>query len=217
MRTVTTDTFVEDVRTAIDENTDITAFVDDENTEADTDTLEMEDIIRAKIPDGINAVRKTAPLSMLQLTQVAPTVTWINEAKGIGRVPLPDDYMRLALFRMSDWHFGVTEAISPTADSYAQQFSDYVGVRGNPSRPVVALSADPDTGKAALEFFSSASTVAKATLLYVPRQTATADSYDVEEAIYRAAVLKTASLIMANYGNSDLMKLLDTLVAEQLS
>lgn len=210
MKTVTADTMARDVRVAIDENTDATPLV------GDTDTLEMDDIIRAKLPDGINAVRMAAPLAMMELTRLTPTVTWTDTAKGIGRIALPDDFMRLALFKMSDWLYGISEAISPTADSYAQQFSDYAGVRGNPSRPVAAVTADPLTGKDALEFFSSASTNATALLLYVPRVMATATSYDVEECLYRAAVLKTASLVVGNYSNTDLMQLLDTMAKEQM-
>lgn len=211
MGTVTADTLAQDVRVAIDENTSTTAFTDD------TDTLEMDDIIGAKAIDGINAVRMAAPLAVVELTRVTPTVTWIDAGKGIGRITLPDDYMRLALFRMSDWLFGVTEAISPTADEYPQQFSEYAGVRGNPSHPVVAVTADDTTGKAALEFFSSETTDATATLLYVPRLTATATQYAIEERLYRAVVLKTAALVMAAYGESDAMQLLDALAKEQMA
>lgn len=216
MRTVSEDTIARDVRIAIDENTAVAAFEDGGGNAIDTDTLEMDDIIRSKIADGINAVRMAAPLGMLELAKAQPGVAWADEGKGIGRVELPTDYMRLALFKMSDWQAGVSEAISPVSPQYRQQFSEWKGVRGNPSRPVVAISADPATGKAALEFFSCRDTTATATLLYVRRELGGGD-YGIEDAIYRAVVLKTGALAMANYANGDMMQLLGALSDEQLS
>lgn len=214
MQTYSEDALVKDVRTAIDENTQVTAFTDGDGAAFDTDTLEMEEIIKSKIPDAINAVRMSAPLNMLELTEVTPSVTWTDTGKGIGRIALPADFMRLGWFKMSDWLYGVQKAMTPLSEEYPQQFSDYQGVRGNPSRPVVAVA--PDGGNAVLEFFSCASTEASARLLYVGRQTGSAASYQLEEAIYRAVVLKTAALAMANYSNADLMRLLDGLCNEQL-
>jgi len=214
MQTYSEDTMVKDVRIAIDENTKATAFTDDDGVTFDADTLEMEEIIKSKIPDAINAVRMAAPLRMLELTPATPTVAWTDESKGIGRVALPSDFMRFGRFKMSDWLYGAYTAITPQSEEYGQQFSEYQGVRGNPSRPVVAIASDD--GGATLEFFSCADTGAVASLLYVGRQERQSASYPVEESIYRAVVLKTAALVMANYSNADLMQLLNNLCLEQL-
>lgn len=214
MQTYGEDTLVKDVRTAIDENTQVIAFTDDGGSALDADTLEMEEIIKSKIPDAVNAVRMIAPLHMLELAEAAPSVEWTDGDKGIGRTALPADFMRLGLFKMSDWLYGVQTAITPMSGEYPQQFSEWQGVRGNPSRPVVAIVHDG--GNAALEFFSCAGTEASARLLYVGRLMREAASYQIEAAIYRAVVLKTAALVMANYSNSDLMRLLDGLCKEQL-
>lgn len=204
---------VKDVRVAIDENTAVEAL----SEAGDADTLEMEDIIRSKIPDGINAVRLVAPLKYLDLKLDVPTVSWVDSAKGIGRVSLPDDFMRLALFKMSDWKFGAGVAISMVDDGYRQQWSEFKGVRGNANNPVVAISGDAASGNAVLEFFSSDSADATATLLYISKVTTTADEYDIEGRLYRAVVLKTAALVMAAYGNADMMQLLNGLAEEQMS
>lgn len=205
-----------DVRVAIDENTVVKAFVDDNGDTFETDTLEMDDIIISKIVDGINYVRKIAPLSILGLTRVTPSVRWTDTDKCIGSVSLPTDFMRLALFQMSDWLYGVTESISPVSEAYGQQFSEWAGVRGSCSRPVVALSADVDGGGGTLEFFSCSSTSATATLLYVPCLTQASSSYKIEDVLYHAVVLKTAALVAASYGNGELQQVLDNLCKEQL-
>lgn len=214
MQTYSEDTIANDVRIAIDENSSATAFTDSEGNAMGPDTLEMEDIIKSKIKDGINAVRMVAPLHMLEMTRIVPTVSWMDEDKGIGMISLPSDFMRLGLFKMSDWAYGVSRAISPASDEYSQQFSEYKGVRGNPSRPVVSISGD--AGDGILEFFSCDSTTATATLQYVERKTGESTLHKIEENCYKAVVLKTAALVMANYVNSDMMKLLNSLCYEQL-
>jgi len=67
-----------------------------------------------------------------------------------------------------------------------------------------------------IEFFSSASTDATATLLYIRRVLSEATSYDIEEKLYRAVVLKTASLVAGTYGSSDMMQLLAAMSEEQM-
>lgn len=214
MQTYSEDTIVNDVRIAIDENTNATVFTDSDGNTFDPDTLEMEDIIKSKIKDGINAVRMVAPLHALEMTRVVPTVSWMDKDKGIGMINLPSDFLRLGLFKMSDWAYGVSRAITPTSDEYSQQFSEYKGVRGNPTRPVVSISAD--AGDGILEFFSCDSANATATLQYVERKTGESTLHKIEENIYRAVVLKTAALAMANYVNADMMQLLNSLCYEQL-
>lgn len=215
-------TIIKDVRVAIDENTTITSLTGPDGTTFDTDTLEMEEIIKSKIADGVNAVRKAAPLSMLDLSRKASgtdwPITWIDEEKCIGEVAVPEDYLKLAMFKMSDWAHAVTTPVQADSAMYHQQFSEWKGVRGNPSRPNIAIVTDMATGESVIQFFSCDSTAATAELTYVKRcDEADNGNYDIETPIYRAAVLKTAALVAATYGNGDLMNLLNTLVQENLN
>lgn len=216
METYSEDTIVKDVRTAIDENTSYNAFTDTSGNILDTDTLEMDEIIRSKVADGLNAVRLQSPLSVLELTVASPEVTWLDESKCIGRVTMPADYLRLGIFKMSDWVMGVSECISVASPLYRQQFAEWKGVRGNPSRPVVAVSAETTNGCTALEFFSCDSTEATATLLYVTR-THKSTTYSIEKAIYRAVVLKIGALVMESYSNIEQAQQLNALSMEQIT
>lgn len=213
----TKEAIITDVRIAIDENAKTTPFTDESGLITDSTTLEMDDIIGSKIADGINAVRLYAPLNKLRpnsTVDVAPQ--WIDETKFIGQIPLPDDYLRFVSFRMSDWLYAVSNYITPDSSFYAMQFSKYKGVRGSVSRPVVALSTDEPGGINVIQFFSSESTSAKATFVYIPRKDDMDGSFEIENEIYRAVVLKIASIVALTYLNGDMAKALNEMSVEQL-
>lgn len=213
----TREVIIKDVRIAIDENANTTPFTDESGLITDITTLEMDDIIGSKIADGINAVRLYAPLSKLRpnsTVDVAPQ--WIDETKFIGQIPLPDDCLRFVSFRMSDWLYAVSNYITADSIFYAMQFSKYKGVRGSVSRPVVALSTDAQGGRKVIQFFSSESTSAKATFVYIPREDDTDGPFEIENEIYRAVVLKVASIVALTYLNGDMAKALNEMSVEQL-
>lgn len=226
---VTERKIISDVRVAMDENAKITAFTGDDGTVVDTGTLEMEDIIRSKIADGVNAIRKVAPLKLLEATRMTSeasvaehnlVVKWLDEGKGIGEAELPDDFLRLVMFKMSDWTHAATTPIAVDTALYHQQFSEWKGVRGNPSRPNIAIAADTATGKNVIQFFSCDSTTATAELVYIKRfsleENTVATFYKIESAAYRAIILKTAALVAATYSNIDLMNLLNAMAQEAI-
>ena len=220
-------TIIKDVRVAIDENTSIAPFIDSDGNTFDPDTLEMEEIIKSKIADGVNAMRSVAPLPMLEPTRMASgeswPVTWIDEEKMIGQTPLPDDYLRMVMFKMSDWAHATTTPIAADSALYHQQFSRWKGVRGNPSRPNIAIATDTATGKNVIQFFSCDSTEATAELAYIKRCDKPNEpdepnaTYEIEQGIYRAVVLKTAALVAATYVNTDMMNLMNTLAQEEIN
>lgn len=284
---LTVNDMVRDVRVALDENRSLAPFETGDGAFEDDDMLEMEDIIVAKIADGVNAVRRVAPLGLLDIKSTQPEVTWINARRGIGSIELPSDFLRLAMVKMRDWAYGVTELTGADSDLYRQQWSEWGGVRGNPSRPVAALSigdvplfigggtiiggktqadsvddvaADETTAAAddgitlpgggttlpggggttlpggggttltvkgkVIELFSSPNLImlpgektVKAELHYVARLDAVGqltDSLTLEDGLRRAMVLKTASLVAANYGGTDMAALLNTMAEEAM-
>ena len=217
-------TIIKDVKVAIDENTSVAPFTDSDGNTLDPDTLEMEEMIKSKIADGVNAVRSVAPVSKLEPARMASgeswPVKWIDKEKMIGEVPLPDDYLRMVMFKMSDWAHAATTLIAADSALYHQQFSRWKGVRGNQSRPNIAVATDTGTGKDVIQFFSCDSTEATAELVYIKRcdkpnkPDEPNTMYDIEQGVYRAVVMKTAALVAAAYGNADMMNLMNTLAQE---
>lgn len=169
--------------------------------EGDTDTLTLDEIIMAKLADAVRMVETEAPSTMLESGHnFGEHDTYIGE-DGKGFIILPDDFMRLIAFRMSDWGRTVFEAISDSDPLYSRQSSKWKGICGNPGRPVCAIVRRSE-GKV-LEFYScsdSSATVTQATYVPIPKIDING-GIDVAEACYRAAVYRAASLALASLGD----------------
>ena len=139
-----------DVRVTLDLNKTSTALAN----LGDVDTLSLDDIIESKIAPAARIVETAAPVYLLDEGEpFGESIGWDSEpGYGSGYVVLPRDFMRLVSFRMSDWDRAVTAAITEDDPLYAQQRSRYVGIRGCPERPVVAIVNRP-VGMV-LEFYS---------------------------------------------------------------
>ena len=189
------------VRVAIDMNKGDEPLI----MEGDTDTLTFDEIIYAKLADAVRLVETEAPLFMLESghdfaeRDTCSSIFWGEDGKGF--IILPDDFMRLISFRMSDWRRTVHEAISESDPQYALQSSRFKGICGNPEKPVVAIVRRSE-GKV-LEFYScktEEASVAQATYLPIPKIDRDG-GIDVAEDCYRAAVYRAASLALASVGD----------------
>jgi hypothetical protein len=192
------ETVEQDVRIAIDENKTSEQLISDE----DIDTLSLNEIIRSKIEEAVRRVETAAPSFLLEEGHTfGDSVCW--EGNGSGWTLLPDDFMRLIAFRMSDWERTCYNAISVDDPLYDLQSSRYKGVRGNVQKPVCAV-VNRAEGKA-LEFFSSKSEdayVKRASYLPYP-EIDEDDGIDISERCYTAVVYTTAALVLTAYGAND--------------
>ena len=133
------------------------------------------------------------------------------EDNGSGWVLLPDDFMRLIAFRMSDWERTCYNAISVDDPLYDLQSSRYKGVRGSVQKPVCAV-VNRAEGKA-LEFFSCNSEdayVKRATYIPYPKID-DEDGIDISERCYTAVVYTTAALVLTAFGATDKAEQLNAL------
>lgn len=139
-----------EIRIAIDENSASTRLLE----AGDIDTLSLEEIIGGKITEAARLVETNAPVHLLGEGKPLENAIGWKDRKGFGPgyMLLPDDFMRLVSFQMSDWSRQVSVMISEDEPLYAQQQSRFAGVRGCPQRPVVALTNQP-VGRY-LEFYS---------------------------------------------------------------
>lgn len=234
----TIETVMQDVRIAIDENKTGGQLL----TEEDTDTLSLDEIVRSKIAEGVRRVELAAPVYLLEeghvfgrvqedsgsTTESDAAIYWGNDFSGY--ILLPDDFMRLIAFKMSDWERVCHTAISVDDPRYDLQFSRHKGLRGNVQKPVCAIVNHPE-GKA-LEFFSCGSENATITrAMYVPYPeiekyvkdsdgnyveaakdaTDTIDGIDISKRCYEAVVYTIAALTLTAYGEGDRASQLDNL------
>ena len=187
---------VKDVRVAIDMNHSDPQLL----VEKDTDTASLNEIIYEKLADAVRIVEMEAPLNMLeQGHQFVESITWRDN--GRGWLILPDDFMRLIVFKMSDWRLSVSTAIAQDDPLYSRQFSKWKGISGNTERPVVAIVNRAEGN--VLEFFScndNTATIEQA--VYVPMPKIDEDGgIDVSEKCYRASVYRAAALALASVGD----------------
>lgn len=141
---------VRDVRVALDQNVNSTALTE----LGDVDTLSLDEIIQSKVADGVRLCEQEAPLWLLDGGRAfGETIGWDSGwGHGCGHIHLPDDFLRLIVFQMSDWARPVHEAISGTDPLYHRQSSRWGGLRGSPERPIVAIVEQPIG--LVLEFYS---------------------------------------------------------------
>lgn len=161
---------IREIRIALDQNMSSAPLI----ALGDVDTLSLEDIIHSKVVDAVRSVELAAPLNMLGSgLPFGESIAWNGQpGQGSGYILLPDDFLRLLNFQMSDWSRAAFDAITPADPRYALQSSRFPGVRGCPQKPVVAI-VDRAIGKT-LEFYSCTGgqsvTIKQANYLPMPKE-----------------------------------------------
>lgn len=179
-----------DVRVLLDQNRVSDALL----LGGDVDTLSIDEIIESRIEDGVRRVVMLAPSYLLEEGH------WFGDEvfrrkDGSGWILLPDDFMRLIEFRMSDWNRSVYKAIGEDDPKYKRQNSRYRGVRGTVQKPVCAIVNRPE-GKV-LEYYSCKNddvTVERATYVPFPKID-DKEGIDISEHIYPAVTYYIAGLV----------------------
>lgn len=200
-----------EIRVALDQNMTSDQLI----SSSDIDTLSLEDIIESKIPDAARMVEIEAPHHLLDGGKTFGTsITWYDgegsgsgsgsgSGYGSGKTKLPDDFLRLVSFQMSDWSYPCTNAITDQDPLYAAQFSRFPGIKGNPQKPVVAISVQPSGTY--LEFFSctQSSGVSVKRAHYIPIPTISDGNIDICPKLSRAIVYRAAHLVAAEIGDAN--------------
>lgn len=178
----------------------------------DVESLMLDDLVHSKILEAVERVHMMAPYHMLELGHNFCDIDkedpdddeelyWGDQASGW--VKLPEDFLRLVVFEMSDWERPVYAAISADDPEYKKQRSRIKALRGNAQRPVCAVVMRPE-GKV-LEFYSCKSdeaTVTKA--VYIPYPKIDSDGgVDISERCYQAVVNMIAGLTLTSCGEAD--------------
>jgi len=187
-----------DVRIALDQNMTSEQLLQTD----DIDTLALDDIVRSKIVEAVRRVETAAPAYLLEEGHsFGDAVFWGDQESGW--VLLPQDFMRLIVFEMSDWECAVVTAISPTDPEYKLQRQRIKALRGTAQKPVCAIVNRPE-GKV-LEFYSCKSEDAYVSQAsYVPYPAV--DSHggiDISERCYTAVVYAAASLVLLTLGEAE--------------
>lgn len=190
-----------EAKVALDENVDSSAL----SGLGDVDTLKLDEIVESKVVDAARIIESNAPAHLLDSGKAfGESIGWDGQpGYGAGYIHLPDDFMRLVCFQMSDWDYAVTLAITEDSPQYQMQRSRFAGVRGNPQKPVVAITSQPIG--LVLEFFSCYSGenafIKKAR--YIPMPRIRNGKIELCEKLRRAVVYYTAYLAALSLGDGD--------------
>lgn len=194
-----------DVRINLDQNGDNEALIEN----GDEETLRLDEIIRSKVLEAVERVHLSAPYYMLELGHVFNDadpddpdddgdVFW-KDNDTCGWVMLPEDFMRLVVFEMSDWERPVYSVMTPSDPDYRKQRSRVKGLRGSSQKPVCVYCIRPE-GKV-LEFYSCKSRAAKATkAVYVPYPKEEDGRVDISKQCYEAVVHTISALTLTSCG-----------------
>ena len=148
------------------------------------------------IVDAVKTIEIIAPAQLVDSGHnFGDQIYWMNN--GSGQVLLPLDFMRLVVFRMSDWERPVYTAIMETSDKYALQHSRFKGVRGNTQKPVCAIVKKPEGN--VLEFFAcndESATITQAVYLPFPCIDGE-DGIEISERCYKAVVYQATAFALS--------------------
>ena len=190
---------IKDIRIILDENETSDKLI----LLKDADTLSLNEIIQSKIVDAARMIEMSAPVNMLQTGEnFGDAVYWNDDYSGW--IILPDDFMRLIEFKMSDWKRPVYNPITESDPSYYQQKSAWSGIRGNPQDPIVAITMRPE-GKI-LEFYSCDSKVDVEAATYVQRPIIRDRGIELCELCHSAIKYYTAALTAQTLGSAEIYK-----------
>lgn len=213
MPSVSIENIKREVRVALDRNNVSTQL----SSIGDVDTLTVEEIIESKIEQAVREVLMTSAHHLLG--EGSPIfadgdiqISWDSqEGYGSGSIILPDDFLRLVVFRMTDWSMPVFNAITIDNPLYSVQKSRFSGVRGNPQKPICAVVNSASGLK--LEFYScsagTGTTVSDAR--YIPLPKIKDGSIDIPSKLLTACVYKIAYLVAITLADSDRAQVLDAL------
>lgn len=168
--TITQEELIRMVRVELDRNRLTTPLIHpDEN---DPDTLELDDIIRQQMLPALRLCLERASVDKLQgamkkLPATKGGIYTFTKRKHVYYIDLPEDFLRLGLFQMADWAYGITEVITDDDPRAALLGSDYAGIGGNEEQPYVLLTWNEEGKRILVIFASEDGDTASAKALYI--------------------------------------------------
>lgn len=167
---------------------------------ADPYTLTLDELILSKVELAARDVVSQAPPQCLMPGQpVCQRLTWPGRTgRGMALLPLPDDFLRLLSVRLSDWH-RPARIITDDDPASHWQSSPFIGVRGNPARPVAVVTATPAGRVAELYSSMAGPSVSLIQAQYVPCPRISGGFITLPEPLYHDVVARIAHLTMQSF------------------
>lgn len=215
MTRVSMEDLIRDVRIALDENADQSSYI-----QSNSDNLELDDIISAKLPEAARDVTETAPVEMLEPVRMAtelisgdePIVDTddefiyteegdliVAESENTGLLTIPDDFLRIVSLKLFEWNRSVTAIAGEGSDIDMMQNNHYT--QGTRMKPVCVFAHD-ENGKRVIKFFGMGTGVEKA--LYVPIPIVQEDgTLPISRLLRQSIIRRAAGLVLLSRGETE--------------
>ena len=178
--------------------TDVRICMDEENTNASdllngTDSKEMNNLIKSKLPEAYRAVNMAAAEHLLEPTVEEKNITATG---GVPSVEIPrQSALRLLSVRVDGWSRGVSDFVKESDRAYAELHNPIT--TGQPYNPKVAI-VDKDASNYRLELYGVKDAVSTVRITSVGDYPTTG-SVSIATKVYRAMVYYAAGLTYQAY------------------
>lgn len=201
MKNVSVPEFIQSVKIIMDEN-----GVSNSVLSTNSDQLQIDAIIKSKIIESIKHVHLSARAELLDLDNDFSGADTVTNQDGTGYIKLPSDFLRLVIFKLSNWRSSVINAISDADPLYIQQKSRFLGIRGNSDKPVCAITRNK-TGRI-LEFYSAEpNTTAEIDLAYCLKEPVISiNSVNICDKLIESVYYHCAALTCISIGETEKSK-----------
>lgn len=190
-----------DVRIILEQNQTETALI-----ASDANTLELDDVIAQKIIHAARMVLEICPTRLVDNTiyaSVSTQGTRLENGFFKHTIAEPEDFLRLAWLRMSEWRVPVRSLVTDDSEEYSRANSQYRGVGGNPERPIAAEVLNADGGNS-IECYSTEYPTGDVEWAYIEKPEWTAgsdgaDALDFSSRLYYSLLYQVAGLVAITY------------------
>lgn len=151
-------------------------------------------------PDIEDRVRVSAPIILTDLILDANpdelfdgkrlTGGFSINSDGTATLELPDNFLRLAYLKMSEWSRPVTKITGFTDPEFAMQTSPWEGIRGTLQRPVVTEVVGKDGVRSLLLYSCSDKSTPESCIYWERPSVSATDTIEVPSALYLALLRK---------------------------
>ena len=206
---------VRDVRVVLDQNR-----AEEGVLQVNTDTLELDDIIKQKILHAARTILESAPLWMFDKSSPGNFTHVVKIAEPLDdqqlpysqdepqRLQRPADFMRLLDARVvsvanddgEPWEKPVTKFMMTDSEEYSIARSAFAGIKPNPRRPMLFYDIDKNM------FLFYGCTKGACRITYVPMpatyQSGNTEKLGFPDVLYEALLYQTAALVETAYKNA---------------
>lgn len=172
----------------------------------------IESYISEVFQNSIDKLLMICPLSLTAETTLPATglTATTNNGKSIGKLTIPDDFIRLHTFKMEGWERPVHRCISTENPKYSEQLNPWT--RGGNSKPVIV-------NKGYLEIYTYNTGDTVQTSLYVKRVDIDAPDISIHDKLINPLCSLIAADVYAIFGSQQsevMMKEVDSLLKIEL-